>query len=150
MSIRVRVVGTGALATRLAHMRQEMQGRLTEAMNISVRDVQEKARADHRFMTRTGEAERSIATEVKGRGMNVTGTVGTTRLITIYLHQGTKPHTIVPRSKQVLRWPTGSGFQFAKRVQHPGTKKDPFVLNAADAEEPRIVSRFDRIFDELG
>ena len=56
-------------------------------MAISVRDIQERARSTHRFTTRTGEAERSIEAEVTGSGTSLQGTVGTTRLITIYRAQ---------------------------------------------------------------
>lgn len=148
--IRVNVTGTGAFLTRFGKMQAEIQNRLAEAMNISVRDVQERAREKHDFTTRTGEAERSIDKKVEGKGLRVSGTVGATRLVTIYLHQGTKPHTIVPRKKKALRWADGSGFIFSRRVCHPGMKGAPFIYNAADAERVNIVRRFDKIFDNLG
>ena len=69
-------------------------------MAISVRDIQERARSTHRFTTRTGEAERSIEAEVTGSGTSLQGTVGTTRLITIYLHQGTRPTTSSPGARR--------------------------------------------------
>lgn len=150
MSISVGVSGVGAVISRLSGMQQEIDSRLMDAVNISLRDVQERARAEHRFTTRTGDAERSIEKQdARKAGNSITGEVGTTRLITVYLHQGTKPHTIVPRSKQALRWATGSEFQFAKRVHHPGTKPDPFIFRAIDAEKPRIISRIDHALDEL-
>lgn len=126
-----------------------LQRRLVVAMRESLRDVQEHARKHHRFTTRTGEAERSIeASDVKTDGHTVSGEVGTTREITVYLHQGTKPHDIVPRKKKVLRWPDGGSFIFAHRVHHPGTKQDPFIFDAIDAERPKIVSRFDDVIDK--
>ena len=60
---------------------------------------------------------------------------------------GSKPHVIVPRNKRMLAWPAGdrrlSGrartrggkptgpMVFAKKVNHPGTKAQPFVVPAA-------------------
>lgn len=130
-------------------MAVKLQPRLMEAMEISTRDVQEYAREHHRFTTRTGDAERSIAAKVEATGaIGAKGEVGTSRLVTIYLHEGTKPHTIVPRSKMVLRWPAGGKFAFAKRVHHPGTKQDPFIYDASDHEQKAIVDRFDRIIKE--
>jgi hypothetical protein len=54
----------------------------------------------------------------------------------IYVHEGTKPH-MIPKagntSAKTLRWKTGTGgkVRFAKRVRHPGTKANPFMLRGA-------------------
>jgi hypothetical protein len=60
-----------------------------------------------------------------------------------FVELGTRPHVIVPRTKKVLRWPaTGSatlsgrvasGGQaiFARKVNHPGTKAQPFMVPGA-------------------
>lgn len=58
---------------------------------------------------------------------------------------GTKPHEIVPRRARALRWATSPGgarltgsprrgaeVAFARRVQHPGTKAQPYMRPAAD------------------
>jgi len=50
----------------------------------------------------------------------------------VFVIQGTRPHVIVPRYKQALRWPTATGFAFAKRVNHPGYAGDPYMDRAAD------------------
>ena len=149
MSWHVSVSGANAVVARMDAIQGNLRIRLHEAMEISVRDIQERARRTHRFTTRTGDAERSIDAQVSGSGDSVVGTVGTTRLITIYLHQGTRAHIIEPRTKKVLRWAAGGDFVFAKRVQHPGIKEDPFIFNAADAETGAIKSRFDAIIDGL-
>jgi hypothetical protein len=61
----------------------------------------------------------------------------------LYVHEGTKPHDIRPRKAKVLAFPAaGSGTLsgrvkkggrviFAKRVRHPGTKANPFMLRGA-------------------
>lgn len=149
MSWHVSVSGANAVVARMDAIQGNLRIRLHEAMEISVRDIQERARRTHRFTTRTGDAERSIDAQVSGSGDSVVGTVGTTRLITIYLHQGTRAYIIEPRTKKVLRWAAGGDFVFAKRVQHPGIKEDPFIFNAADAEAGAIKSRFDAIIDGL-
>lgn len=149
MALHIRV-DTRDVTNWLQQYGSRLRRKTVEAMRISLRDVQERARAKHDFTTRTGDAERSIeASDVKVSGTSISGEVGTTREITVYLHQGTKPHDILPRKKTVLRWNNGSEFIFARRVHHPGTKEDPFIFNAIDVEEPAIVSRFDHIIDSL-
>lgn len=128
---------------------QKMQKELRVAMKISVRDVQEEARENHKFISRTGQAEGSIHTRVNGSGSHVEGTVFTALPHAVYQHEGTSAHTIVPRSKKVLRT-DGGQFVFAKRSQVSGIKKDPFIYNALEKERPAIVSRFKKITDALG
>jgi hypothetical protein len=50
----------------------------------------------------------------------------------IYVHEGTRPHVIVPRKAKALAWKgTGGKVRFAKRIRHPGTKANPFMLRGA-------------------
>lgn len=149
MAWHISVDGADVVASRLDGINGNLRKRMEEAMAISVRDIQERARENHRFTTRTGEAERSIETKVSGSGTSIKGEVGTTRLITIYLHQGTKAHDIEPRRKKALRWAAGGKFVFAKRAHNPGIKRDPFIFDAADAEASNIRARFDAAMDNL-
>ena len=56
--------------------------------------------------------------------------IGANSLIGVYVHQGTRPHEIVPVRAQALRFRAGGihgRWVFARRVWHPGTKPNPFV-----------------------
>lgn len=50
--------------------------------------------------------------------------------LAIIVHDGSKPHDIVPRTATVLRFmrPQG-GVIFTKRVRHPGTKPNRYLLD---------------------
>ena len=61
-----------------------------------------------------------------------------------YVERGTRPHEIRPRNRKALRWAadgasarlsgtprTGGRVRFAKRVQHPGTRAQPFMVPGA-------------------
>ena len=61
-----------------------------------------------------------------------------------YVERGTRPHEIRPRHRKALRWAadgasarlsgtprTGGRVRFAKRVQHPGTRAQPFMVPGA-------------------
>lgn len=139
-----------AVSRKLKAASGKLQKELLEAMKISVRDVQEQARENHKFISRTGQAEGSIHTRVNGSGSHVEGTVFTALPHAVYQHEGTRAHTILPKSKKVLRWTDGGQFVFAKRSQVSGIKKDPFIYNALEKERPAIVSRFKKITDALG
>lgn len=119
------------------------------AMKKAVRDVRERARREHAFVTRTGVLERAIESDVQDRPL--TGYVFVTRDAPYgkYVHEGTKPHAIYPRKKRALRWATGGGFVFAKGVMHPGTEPDPFLKDALESERDNVVALFKTAIDDL-
>ena len=49
----------------------------------------------------------------------------------VFVHWGTQAHDITPNERKALRWPSGGGFRFAKRVWHPGYKGDAYLVTAA-------------------
>ena len=61
-----------------------------------------------------------------------------------FVERGTRPHEIRPRNRKVLRFAADAGsarlsgsprkggrVRFAKRVQHPGTRAQPFMVPGA-------------------
>lgn len=50
----------------------------------------------------------------------------------VFVHWGTKPHTIKPKKRKMLRFAAGGSFAFARFVRHPGYKGDPWLVKAAD------------------
>lgn len=99
--------------------------------------------AKHRRTGNTGRTIR-LAEVTADTAKTVVGGAG------VYLERGTRPHVIVPRKATVLAWAKGeAGGQFrrlsgrtrsgvaranmifARRVHHPGTKADPFMVPGA-------------------
>lgn len=63
-------------------------------------------------------------------------------LLPIFVH-GSKPHPIVARHAQALRFfwergPQGPGIYYFRSVQHPGTDPIPFISQALDSREPHF------------
>lgn len=50
------------------------------------------------------------------------------------VHDGTRPHTIRPWTKQALKFTIGGQVVFAKVVHHPGTRARPFLDRALREE----------------
>lgn len=122
------------------------RNRLRQAILVSTEQVAEEARQTHRFTSHTGTLERSIQTYTT----NVMGEVYLDSSIAKYamfVHEGSKAHNIFPRRREALRWPKGNEFCFAKRVRHPGTKKDPFVYEALDSQQDTIIMTFNHYVD---
>lgn len=53
----------------------------------------------------------------------------------VYVHEGTKPHIIRPVKKKAL---ASKNKIFGKKVNHPGTKPNPFLLVAAKETSSEI------------
>lgn len=77
------------------------------------------------------------------------------------VHEGTKPHVIEPKTKKALRFEGGGGrvqrlsssprrqatFVFAKRVKHPGTKPNPWLIRAVIKKLDRWGEFWDKNFN---
>ncbi len=63
----------------------------------------------------------------------------------IYVHEGTRPHIILPRIKKALWWE--GALHPVRRVQHPGTKANPFMQRIANQSQPEIEGTFVQALD---
>lgn len=52
----------------------------------------------------------------------------------LMVNQGTPPHVIIPKSGKVLKFPSKSGtIVYTQKVNHPGTKPNPFMVKAMES-----------------
>lgn len=115
------------------------------AVKDSTEKVAEYARENHRFTSRSGNLERAVDTRFSNHGL--VGTVFLNKNRAPYgpfVHEGTPPHEIVPKTRKALRWVGGNDFVFAKHVNHPGTKADPFLYEALDSRTEVIHGIFEK------
>lgn len=117
-------------------------------LKMAVRDIRERAAEHHHYISRSGMLER------EGVISQVADNKGIVELnpavpYAAYVHEGTKPHLIIPKSCNVLRFVANGDYVFSKRVKHPGTQKDQFLYNAAEHQLPEIQSRFEHALEEL-
>ena len=113
------------------------------ALNQNLREVQVEAKQNHRFISRNGNLEKAIVTKDADNSLSggVYLDLGISRYAN-WVHEGTRPHQITPVNRKSLRWATGGGFKFAKKVMHPGTKPDQFVYQALERKESSIMQRY--------
>jgi hypothetical protein len=79
---------------------------------------------------KTGRLKRSIKVykhERYTRGQSVR--VGTSVPYANYVHEGTKPHLIIPNSKRALKFTKGQSVIITRRVNHPGTRPNRFLAD---------------------
>ena len=73
----------------------------------------------------------SITTSIANSGRS--GVLKATADYAKFVHDGTKPHVIRPKTEGgVLAFMIGGRTVFAKKVNHPGTKANPFLQKGVD------------------
>ena len=74
------------------------------------------------------------------------GIVSANALYSIYVHEGTRAHMIVPVKKKALA-DKRKGIIFGKRVKHPGTKPNRFMVRAVKNSQSSIQRYFQTALD---
>lgn len=96
--------------------KEVFERRLRQAVKSSTFMVQNEAQQKHDFITRTAQLERAVDTKFSFDNGNNIGVVYIDNQVApygIFVHQGTKPHTIKPKTKRALRWVPMAGNSFS-------------------------------------
>ena len=79
----------------------------------------------------TGRLRASIRVEARRTfTLRSVYTIGSDVEYAAMVNDGTRPHVIRPRNRQVLRFRVGGQVVFARVVNHPGTRARPFLDRA--------------------
>lgn len=104
---------------------------VSRGVMYGVKEGAAEARQKHTFKNRSGDLERSIEGTPFGwadGGNTYQGEIRAKESWASFVEYATKPHVIVIRKANWLHWEEPQGdHHFAKRVQHPGTKAQPFM-----------------------
>ena len=116
------------------------------------RTLEERARAAIRALDATADETRGqlgmvvsawehhVRFEVSGSGPDER-IIATDDAVFAYQNDGTKPHTIMPRRKTILRFSSGGATVWARRVRHPGTKAQQWTITIAARMQRRLAAR---------
>lgn len=158
MNLRLEVDASSVLHA-FAKAPEATRRHLRIAVQVAAEEVKDQAQKVHDFTSSpNNNLINSVTTELEGDGAKARVYLDSTKApYGPMLHHGTKPHPILPKnanlttqrslagkfgvpkgSRLVLRWAVGGGFAFARFVNHPGTKPDPFLYDALRAKEERI------------
>lgn len=96
---------------------------------------------------RSGFLAMSLTKTIQGN----LATIGPTASYAPFVSLGTRPHEIRPRGAKALAFVPGGGLGgivFARRVQHPGTKPNPYMHLAAEDTRDQAFSLFDEVWKD--
>jgi hypothetical protein len=133
VNLDIDVRGDDRVRAMLQRIGAQLASRSLAATAVQAEDYVEAAAAVH---SRSGALVQSI---YKQRIRPLAWEIGHNRQQApqaVFVHWGTRPHRIEPRNKKALRFVGAGGFVFARGVNHPGYKGDPWLVRAA-REAPR-------------
>lgn len=126
--------------------------RMTQELSVAIERVisriegTAKRKAPVNKRTGGGTLRQSIRSRMTGIGR---GVVEVTASYAAYVHEGTRPHIIRVVRKKVLA-DRRMGRIYGKVVNHPGTRPQPFLQEAVDAEQDfvnrEMIKAVDRVF----
>lgn len=137
MMLTSNLAGTEAIRERLLRIGDRMAKR---ALQATAEDVEAMVGHDAGKHTKTGALFRSVHAHPAGSDAWEVGHDLQIAPYALFVHWGTRRHKIKPKDKKTLRFPMGGKFAFAREVDHPGYKGDPWIVRAA-AEAPHIFER---------
>lgn len=90
--------------------------------------------AKRRVNVRTGHLRSTIGDRTTVIGPTVLTEAYSTARYSRFVHDGSRPHVIVPRRARALRFTIGGRVVFSKRVFHPGYRGNPYLASAVQDE----------------
>lgn len=143
--IHVTVEGTEALSAKLLALPETIRTRALAGMAQIAHETAFREADKH---TKQGALIRSLEMKPFADGWEIGHDLRKARHA-LFVHWGTRKHPIPkpgkPMRKKALRWPTSDGFAFAKHVNHPGYKGDPWLVQAGE----EAIAAFDHIVSRL-
>jgi hypothetical protein len=93
----------------------------------------EKARAHARAQVgkRSGALAMSIYIDQSAQAAGQKLTIGSNLRYAAFVHEGTRPHMIVPRGGEILRFTQKGRVVYSRAVMHPGTRPNRFLTDSA-------------------
>lgn len=126
-SYQIEIKNLDALRAAFKKSPQIAEKNIQKAIIASAAEVQKNARRGT-VPWRTGNLVQSF-----GNGITIgrlIARISPTARYAVYVHEGTKPHVIKPKTGKALFWPGAS--HPVRSVKHPGTKPNRFMLKVAE------------------
>lgn len=94
---------------------------------------------------KTGQLRRSITLEYKP----ITASIYPTVKYAVPVHEGSRPHVILPTKSKVLRFRVGNKWIYARKVNHPGNKPNKFVERTVSKSENPVNDFFSKALENI-
>jgi hypothetical protein len=136
----IKVEGLNELASKMTRNAARFDKKLQEGINKAVLIIQNSIRKE--TPVRTGRLKRSVQAEI----LPLSGRVYTNLNYAMYVHEGTGPYTIYPKTKKALFWK--GALHPVRKVNHPGIKANPFFERGFDQSKDLAIDAISKKIDE--
>jgi hypothetical protein len=140
-AITVKIEGLEKLREAFKRSPGIVSKQIQRAISLSVALVNREAKIE--APVRTGRLRSGIRSKISP----FKGTVESTVVYGVYVHEGTSAHIIKPVKKKALYW-KGAAHP-VKSVQHPGTRANPFMKRGVSRSEGQIQFIFQRAINNI-
>ena len=134
----INILGLSRIVTTIQRAGVALPQEFRQAMALTVTDI--RRTAQERVPVKTNHLRQSITTAVSDSPL--TGMVMVGAPYGRFIEYGTRPHVILPRRSNVLAFTVGGSLVFAKKVNHPGTKAQPFMWPAFKENRAGLLRHF--------
>lgn len=142
----VTVTGLDEAARKFAAAPDKLAEGLGKAVRESVRDLHREAVREAPVNRQSGGG--NLRQMIGSRASGLSGSVEAKAKYSAYVHEGTRPHVIVPRDAKVLA-NRRTGQFFGKKVNHPGTRANPFMLRALEKITGKIAAHVEAALSKI-
>lgn len=128
---------------QLQQLFRGVNGPVYQEINRITTGVWNASRGMGNVPVKNGRLKESMAKEIRIESSGVVGVVGSNLNYAVYVHEGTKPHKINAKNARALQFPIGGMMMYRQSVNHPGNKKNPWLIRALEMNglKPRRTSR---------
>ena len=144
MPISIRVAGTELVTNELIGLTPKIERTVLARMSQIAFDDAQRGAGAH---SKKGDLFASLYNRKIPKGREV-GHDPQRAPHALFVNFGTRPHVILPKKKRALRWVVGNRFVFAKKVNHPGYRGDPYMIRAADEALRQFAAIVDTAFKD--
>lgn len=147
MEIKVQIQGMNELIKLMQKAPAITAREISKTIERSIAAVESAAKREAPVNKQTGGG--TLRQKIRSKmTSSISGEIVAEAPYSVYVHEGTKPHIIVPVRKQALA-NVRTGQFFGKIVHHPGTRANPFMERAVKKSESKINGYFRSAIDRI-
>lgn len=142
----IKVTGLSEAIRLMDTARSSLTAEMGKAMRESVRDLHRQAVREAPVNKQSGGG--NLRQMIDSSSSATRGTVISRAKYSEYVHEGTRPHIIRPKRARVLA-NRRTGQFFGRKVNHPGTRPNPYLKRALGKVKKKITENFNSAIKRL-
>jgi len=135
------IKGLDKFISNLDNIDGKVKSRLQEAVNEAALFATDEIKAV------TPVAKRQLVRSIRPEFGVLRAVISPNTKYAIFVHEGTRPHIIMPLKKQALYWK--GALHPVRRVLHPGTKAQPFLETGMTNAKEGVIQIFEKKLNQI-